>query len=117
MRYKHQGFVLLAVVVTVLMAYACTQNLNIKPVADMTPKEKSLVAMRIYNSQVDSYKAKMALPNLSAAEKKVLQIEYATFERTWPVIKAYDDYVQGITATIDEAVITQINQFLISYRY
>ena len=100
-----------------LLAYSCTANLNIKPVSEMTPKEKSLAAMKVYNYQAESYKAKLALPNLSAAEVKVLRTEYATLQKLWPIIKAYDDYVQGVTTTVDEAVIAQINQFLIMYRY
>jgi len=100
-----------------LLAYSCTANLNIKPVSEMTPKEKSLAAMKVYNYQVDNYKARLALPNLSAAEIKVLRTEYATLQKLWPVIKAYDDYVQGVTTSVDEAVIAQINQFLIMYRY
>lgn len=115
MRHRRSVIVLLAL--ALIMSYACTKNINVKPVAEMTPKEKSLAAMRIYNSEVDNYKAKLALPNLSAAEKQVLHVEYAALQRAWPVIKAYDDYVQGVTTTIDEAIITQINQFLISYRY
>lgn len=115
MTRKRSLIVLVAVMV--LAMTACTQNLNIKPIDQMTPKEKSLAAMRIYNQQVDSYKAKLAMPNLSAAEKKVLSVEYKAFQTTWPIIKAYDDFVQGITPTVDDAIILQINQFLAMYRY
>ena len=92
-------------------------NMQLKPVQEMTPKEKSLAAIKIYNGLVESYKAKLGLPNLSAAEKKVLNYEYATIQKTWPAIKAYDDFVQGLTPTVDDAIISQINQFLATYRY
>jgi hypothetical protein len=73
--------------------------------------------MKTYNYLVDSYKARLSLPDLSAAEKRVLKAEYATIEKTWPIIKAYDDYVQGITTTVDDAIVQQLNQFLSTYRY
>jgi len=104
-------------VLLVFALAACTANMNIRPVSEMTPKEKSLAAMKVYNYQVDNYKARLALPNLSAAEIKVLRTEYAALQKIWPVIKAYDDYVQGVTSSVDDAIILQINQFLIMYRY
>lgn len=109
--------VIWTIITCMFIMAGCAQNINIKPVAEMTPKEKSLAAMKIYNAQVDAYKAKLALPDLSAAEKKVLRVELATFEKTWPVIKAYDDYVQGLTTSVEEAIIIQINRLILDYRY
>ena len=104
-------------VLLVFALAACTATMNIRPVSEMTPKEKSLAAMKIYNYQVDNYKTRLALPELSAAEIKVLRAEYDTLQKMWPVIKAYDDYVRGVVTSIDTAIVSQINQFLIMYRY
>ncbi len=40
-----------------MLSSSCA-NMQLKPVQDMTPKEKSLAAMKIYNGLVESYKAK-----------------------------------------------------------
>jgi len=99
------------------LAQGCTQNLQLKPISEMTPQEKDLVALKTYNSLVDAYKQKITLPNLSDAEKTVLRAEYATIQKMWPIIKTYDEYVQGNTGSIQESVLQAIDQFLGTYRY
>jgi hypothetical protein len=114
MKRKAVGiFVILAMV----MLFGCTKNLYMTPVSEMTPKQKSLVAISVYNRMAESYRTRVALPDLSPAEKTVLRTEYATLVKAWPVIKAYDDFVKGVTPSIDAAIIEQLNQFLITYRY
>jgi len=101
----------------VLFMVGCgTFNMNIKPVSEMTPLEKATTAMAVYNDMADSYKVKVALPDLSTAEKQVLQTEYDVLKKAWPVVDAYYKAVkEGLPIT--PAVVEYINNFLITYRY
>ena len=101
----------------VLFMIGCgTFSMHIKPVSEMTPLEKATTAMAVYNDMADSYKMRVALPDLSAAEKQVLQTEYDVLKKAWPIVDAYYKAVkEGLPVT--PAVVEYINNFLITYRY
>jgi len=113
----HRNLRLVVCILLVLSMVGCaTMNLGIKPVSEMTPLEKATTAMAVYNDMADSYKMRVALPDLSTAEKQVLQTEYDVLKKAWPVVDAYYKAVkEGLPVT--PAVVEYINNFLITYRY
>jgi uncharacterized protein YceK len=114
----HRNLRLVVCILLVLsMAGCATMNLGIKPISEMTPLEKATTAMSVYNDRADAYKAKVALPDLSSAERAVLRAEYETLKQAWPVIDAYYNAVKGNGQPITTAIVEYINNFLVTYRY
>jgi len=117
MKRRLSNYAVGALVAYVVLFMGCTtMNLGIKPVSEMTPLEKATTAMAVYNDMADSYKVKVALPDLSTAEKQVLQTEYDVLKKAWPVVDAYYKAVKE-GQPITPAVVEYINNFLITYRY
>lgn len=116
-RWRIERAVVSIAVVTLLIYAGCTANVRVTPISEMTPKQKSAIAMATYNRLAETYTAKSALLDLSAAEKKILRMQYDVLKASWPAIKAYDDYVQGVTSTVDQAIVRQVDAFLATYRY
>lgn len=101
----------------ILFMVGCATSLHIKSLGEMTPLEKATLAAGIYNDKVDDYRIKVALPNLSPAEKTVLQTEYQIFQKAWPMIDAYYKAAKGTGPSVSTATIEYINTFLATYRY
>ena len=83
---------------------------------DMTPKEKSLWMMSIYNKVYAEYQAKAVTPeNLSEADKEVMRMTKKALQKAWPLIKAYNSSVNsGVTSEAAEAAALAATNDLLS---
>jgi hypothetical protein len=81
-----------------------------KPFAEWSPKAKAAYFMAIYNSQYDAYKAQVAYPDLTAAEKDMLRAKKKALVAAYPMIQAYDLVVAagGVPSPSDEAAILKL---------
>lgn len=98
--------------VCLLLASCAWFQERVKEFQDMSPKEKSLWMMSIYNSTYAAYEAKAADPeSLTEADKEVMRATKAVLKKAWPLIKSYNSMVNsGVTdsATVAAAfVVTQ----------
>jgi hypothetical protein len=100
---------ILGALAVVFIVAACVEN--IKPVAEMTPKEKATFFMSIYSDQAENYKTLAASPDLTDAQKTVLRTKKQIMTEVYPLISLYSDYVDA-GAVPDAAVETQIIDYL-----
>lgn len=119
---KNQVFSKLLTIIFVCCLASCvasctTFNAKIKSLDEMTPREKAVLAMSIYSDMKEDYELHNALPDLSMAEKKILNAKYKTLKNTWPAIDIYYRASTDPTVTVTEEVIKQVNDFITTYRY
>lgn len=105
----------MALVVSVIilgMVSGCTM-LGGKSFSSMSPKEKATFFMGTYNRQYADYKTQVAMPNLSADQKKVLTIRKQVLTQVYPLISTYDLAVasgQATTKAQEDAIMLLFNQ-------
>ncbi len=103
--------VVLAMVILAMVA-GCTM-LGGKSFTSMTPKEKATFFMGTYNRQYADYKTQVAIPNLTADQKKVLTIRKQVLTQVYPLISTYDLAVasgQPTTRAQEDAIMALFNQ-------
>jgi hypothetical protein len=86
---------------------------TLKPVSDMTPKEKAAFFMGVYSSQAEDYKAMVARTNLTIEQKKILNAKHKILTQVYPLIEKYTGYVDagGLpTPEVEASIIDLINQ-------
>ncbi len=110
-RFRESGSRLIAVLLlclAVILAAACAHQA--KPITEWTPKQRAAYFMSVYNSQYDAYKAQVASPNLTAAERDVLQAKKKVLVAVYPMVQAYDLVVAsgGVPSASDEAAIMRL---------
>ena len=99
---------------------ACTFD-NIKPVSEMTPKEKAAFFLSMYNAQDMNYRAMAAMPNLTEPQKEMMREKKLVLSQVYPLISVYVSYVeQGavpspeterlIVENLDRAAAMVVNQ-------
>jgi hypothetical protein len=96
-----------------LLAFACTANMTMKPWSEQTPQDRLTWMLGIYNAQDRDYRAMAAMPNLTQAQKSVLQKKKAIMVQVYPLIDAYRLTVsQGGTPsqTTEQAILNLLNQ-------
>lgn len=105
------------VVMLVLGLVACAElNVRVPAVSEMSNLDKATLAMDVYTKMSKDYRVRVALPNLSAAEKEVLGTKKAIMELAGPKIKMYNEVVKG-NLPVDKALGEWIDAFLVQYRY
>lgn len=92
MKTKSLVAVLVLLFVVGLMI-GCTSN--IKPVDEMTPKEKATFFLSMYNKQYDDYQAMASRADLTEAQKEFLREKKKVLTEVYPLIKMYADYVDA----------------------
>jgi hypothetical protein len=86
---------------------------TLKPIGDMTPKEKATFFMGVYNAQADDYKAMVAKPNLAEDQIKILHAKKKVLTKVYPLIKTHNVYVDNgakPTAESEQAIMDLLNQ-------
>lgn len=68
---------------------------NLKPISEMTPKEKATFFMSVYNKQADDYRATVAKPDLTEAQKTILRDKKEVMTEVYPMIELYVGYVDA----------------------
>ena len=111
-RYTPKRVIIPVMLLMALMIAGCTANVGLVPPEQMQPRELATYAMRVYNQQFDGYMQKAALPNLSDAEKKILQVQKKWLDGAWPVIRTFNYYVdngQMASQELKQQLITYLN--------
>jgi hypothetical protein len=86
---------------------------SLKPVSEMTPKEKATFFMSVYNSQAEDYKAMVAKPNLTNEQKQVLREKKKVLTQVYPLIQSYTTYVDAgavPTPEVEASITNLINE-------
>jgi hypothetical protein len=100
-------------VLLVILCFACTANMSLKPWSEQTPKDRLVWMLGIYNAQDRDYRAMAAMPNLSDAQKKVLQTKKAIMVQAYPLIDAYRATVEAggtPSAQTEQMILNLLNQ-------
>ena len=85
----------LAVLVTGMVAGCAWLSSAVKTFEDMTPKERSLWMMSVYNKQYAEYEAAVAdTSSLTEGQRVVLRLKKKALVKAWPLIKAYNAMLQ-----------------------
>ena len=61
----------------------------------MSPKEKSVWMLSVYNSQYEDYKVQAIRTDLTEAQKEVLREKKAILTRVYPMISVYTGYASN----------------------
>ena len=96
-------------VVLVLLANCA----GIKPITDMTPKQKATFFMSVYNSQYDDYRSMAALTTLTEEQKQVMRAKKRIMTEVYPLITLYVSWVDSgavPSPEIELQIINLINQ-------
>lgn len=86
-----------------------------KSFPEMSPKEKAIYVMSMYNKQYDQYLALYEKGNHSEEEKRILQTKYDMLKELHPYVGIYLSYSEtGVlpAATIEEKLIALINRMV-----
>ena len=87
-------------------------NVQIKPITEMTPKERATFFMAVYNDQAENYKTLTLDPTvLSDEQKQILRAKKKIMVEVYPLIALYTTYVDS-GAMPDEAMEKQIIGYL-----
>lgn len=89
--------VMIVAMLAILWMAGCTATMGInsvKPISEMTPKEKSSFFMSVYNKEYDNYLDVYTAPGeLSEEQKTVLRKKKEILTKVYPYIEQYSDYV------------------------
>ena len=77
-----------------IFLFACAGLIPV-PIQEMTPKQRAVYFMNIYNRQYEDYKTKAAMPDLTEDQKKILRERRAALIKVYSLIQAYDIYAAG----------------------
>lgn len=89
-----------AMTLAALLALVCLAALHgcgtgqIPKWSDFTDKDKATFLNGIYNQEFDAYKAAVARPGLTDAQKDVLAAKKKVFTEVWPLLKLYTAYAE-----------------------
>ncbi len=100
-------------VLAVLIAGCATMNVNAKPWAQQTPKERANFMLGIYNAQYDDTMRLATSPLLSDAQKAMVVKKKAILKKMRPLLAAYLTYVDhGMAPSVDDeaALLNLINE-------
>ena len=74
---------------------ACTANMAMRPWSEQTPQDRLVWMLGIYNAQDRDYRSMAAMPNLTPAQKTVLQNKKKIMTQVYPLIDVYRKTVNG----------------------
>ena len=97
----------LVLVVAVLFLIGCPQGM--KSLDEMTPQEKAVWMLSVYNAQYDDYLFQVDKPDLTEDDKKILREKKEILKEVYPLIELYTGYVDsGVIPTLEtETLIMQ----------
>ena len=72
-----------------LFLVSCFAGQNTKPYSSMSPKEKSIFFMKIYDEQFDNYQIQSLRKNLTQEQIRILYIKRNLLTDIYPMISAY----------------------------
>lgn len=107
-------FMLLAVSLMSVVLVGCPpQNIEIKSLDEMSPKEKATFMMSMYNKQYENYKQVAANPDLTEAQRTILRKKKSILTEVYPLIELYVSYVDSgaiPSAETEKQIITYLDE-------
>lgn len=123
MHSSKQTFVVMFILSILLMAaitISCIpqagKEAGVKPLAEMTPKEKATWMMGVYNAQAADYKRMVVRTDLTDDQKDILRQKKVIAVQVWPLINTYRTYVNAGAVPIREVedqIIALINDLTV----
>ena len=105
--------VYIPIVLLVILCFACTANMTMKPWSEQTPKDRLVWMLGIYNAQDRDYRSMSAMPNLTPAQVKVLQTKKQIMVQVYPLIDTYRITVEAggtPSAQTEQAILDLLNR-------
>jgi hypothetical protein len=100
-----------------MILWSCAElSVKVPAVSEMSNLDKATLAMDVYTRMSKDFRTRVALPNLSAAEKEVLGTKKTILDLAGPKIKAFNEMVKG-NLPVDKELASWIDAFLVQYRY
>lgn len=121
-RYRQSLLVVafLCFAIVLAISFSCIpqagKGQGIKPLSEMTPKEKATWMMSVYNSQAEDYKRMVQRPDLTNEQKAILRNKKVIAEKVWPLINTYRTYVNSgavPTREVEGEIIKLINDLTV----
>ena len=116
--YQRKLLVVLLILMVGAFFIGCPTNqaTTLKPLSEMTPKEKATWMYSVYNSQYKDYENQAAMGDqLTDASKKILVEKKKVLIKIWPMLKMYDGYIQTGAIPdreVEENIVNMLNQLL-----
>jgi hypothetical protein len=101
--------------ILILFTLACTANMTMKPWSEQTPKDRLVWMTGLYNAQDKDYRAMADLPNLTPAQKQVLQNKKKIMLQVYPLIDAYRITVESggtPSQATEQTILNLLNQLV-----
>ena len=112
--------VCLSLAIALAVSFSCIPQAGkgegIKPLSEMTPKEKATWMMSIYSSQAEDYKRMVKRPDLTNEQKAILRNKKDVAKQVWPLINTYRTYVNSgavPTREVEEQIFKLINDLTV----
>lgn len=112
--------VFLSLAIMLMVSYGCIpqagKGQGIKPLSEMTPKEKVTWMMSVYSAQAEDYKRMVQRPDLTNEQKAMLRNKKDIAKRVWPLINTYRTYVNAgavPTREVEAEIIGLINDLTV----
>lgn len=122
--YSYRRSLMIVVFITLALALAVSfscipqagKGQAIKPLSEMTPKEKAIWMMSVYSAQAEDYKRMVKRPDLTNDQKAILRNKKDVAKKLWPLINTYRTYVNAgavPTQEVEAEIIDLINDLTI----
>lgn len=112
--------VFLSLAVMLAVSFSCIpqagKGQGMKPLSEMTPKEKATWMMNVYSAQAEDYKSMIKRPDLTNEQKAILRNKKDVAEKVWPLINTYRTYVNSgavPTREVEGEIIELINDLTV----
>lgn len=112
--------VFLSLALMLAVSFSCIpqagKGQGIKPLSEMTPKEKATWMMSVYSAQAEDYKRMVKRPDLTNAQKAILRNKKDVAKKVWPLINTYRTYVNSgavPTREVEDEIIGLINDLTV----
>lgn len=106
----------ISIALVAVMAIGCAMFASsAKPFNEMSPKEKSVFIMNLYNKQYDDYLAISAKPEKTLEDKAVLKQKYELLVELHQYVNLYVDYAENgqiPTEVVEAGLIALIEKIL-----
>ena len=111
---------LLCFFIVLIASFGCIpqagKGQGIKPLSEMTPKEKVTWMMSVYSAQAEDYKRMVKRPDLTNEQKAMLRNKKDVAKKVWPLINTYRTYVNAgavPTREVEDEIIGLINDLTV----
>lgn len=98
MKLKHKNFVHVVVILAMLSVTAWGLSgcaaVGGKSYKDMTPKDRAIYIMSVYNDQYELYLREAKIPDLTEEKKIIMREKKSLLQQMYPYIGLYAEYAE-----------------------